>query len=110
MKEIHSCYKQFGISRGVCSRIVLQEFESLSPVRTYALPRTNAKPRARWLQARVPKTRWEAVHTFFTKKYIAITTLDILRNSLIDQIIATNNEKLLSAIDNIFEFAQVEED
>jgi hypothetical protein len=38
-----------------------------------------------------------------------MTTLDILRNSLIDRIIATNNEKLLSAIANIFESTQVEE-
>jgi len=38
-----------------------------------------------------------------------MTTLDILRNSLIDRIIATNNEKLLSVIANIFESTQVEE-
>ena len=38
-----------------------------------------------------------------------MTTLDILRNSLIDRIIETNNEKLLSAIANIFESTQVEE-
>jgi len=38
-----------------------------------------------------------------------MTTLDILRNSLIDRIIATNNEKLLCAIANIFESTQVEE-
>ena len=37
-----------------------------------------------------------------------MTTLDILRNSLIDRIIATNNEKLLSAIANIFESTQAE--
>ena len=38
-----------------------------------------------------------------------MTTLDILRNSLIDRIIATNNEKFLNAIANIFESTQVEE-
>ena len=38
-----------------------------------------------------------------------MTTLDILRNSLIDRIIATNNEKLLSAIASIFESTQIEE-
>ena len=37
---------------------------------------------------------------------MAMTTLDILRNSLIDKTIATNNEKLLSAIANIFESTQ----
>ena len=36
--------KRFGVSRGVCSRKVLQEFESLSPVRTFVFPRPNAKP------------------------------------------------------------------
>ena len=36
--------KRFGVSRGVCSRKVLREFESLSPVRTFAFPRPNAKP------------------------------------------------------------------
>ena len=30
--------------RGVCSRKVLREFESLSPVRAFAFPRPNAKP------------------------------------------------------------------
>ena len=39
---------------------------------------------------------------------MAMTTLDILRNSLIDKIIATNNEKFLSAIANIFESTQSE--
>ena len=38
-----------------------------------------------------------------------MTTLDILRNNLIDRIIATNNENLLSAIANIFESTQEEE-
>jgi hypothetical protein len=38
-----------------------------------------------------------------------MTTLDIIRNSLIDKIIATNNENLLSAIANIFESTQSEE-
>jgi len=36
--------KRFGVSRGVCSRKVLREFESLSPVRTFVFPRPNAKP------------------------------------------------------------------
>ena len=36
--------KRFGVSRGVCSRRVLREFESLSPVRALASPRPNAKP------------------------------------------------------------------
>ena len=36
--------KRFGVSRGVCSRKVLWEFESLSPVRAFAFPRPNAKP------------------------------------------------------------------
>ena len=30
--------------RGVCSRKVLREFESLSPVRAFVFPRPNAKP------------------------------------------------------------------
>ena len=38
-----------------------------------------------------------------------MTALDILRNNLIDRIIATNNEKLLNAIANILESTQVEE-
>ena len=38
-----------------------------------------------------------------------MTTLDIIKNSLIDKIIATNNEKLLSTIANILESAQSEE-
>ena len=36
--------KRFGVMRGVCSRKVLREFASLSPVRTFAFPRPNAKP------------------------------------------------------------------
>ena len=36
--------KRFGVMRGVCSRKVLREFESLSPVRAFAFPRPNAKP------------------------------------------------------------------
>ena len=38
-----------------------------------------------------------------------MTTLDVIRNGLIDKIIATNNEKLLNAIANIFESTQSEE-
>ena len=38
-----------------------------------------------------------------------MTTLDVLRNNLIDRIIATNNEKLLNAIADIFESTQSEE-
>ena len=36
--------KRFGVMRGVCSRKVLREIESLSPVRAFAFPRPNAKP------------------------------------------------------------------
>ena len=36
--------KRFGVMRGVCSRKVLREFESFSPVRTFAFPRPNANP------------------------------------------------------------------
>jgi len=36
--------KRFGVSRGVCSRKVLWEFESLSPVRAFVFPRPHAKP------------------------------------------------------------------
>ena len=42
--------KRFGVSRGVTSRKVLREFESLSPVRTLVFPRPNAKSLGRWLQ------------------------------------------------------------
>ena len=42
--------KRFGVSRGVCSRKVLREFESFVPVRTFVFPRPNAKPPQRWLQ------------------------------------------------------------
>ena len=38
-----------------------------------------------------------------------MTTLDVIKNSLIDRIIATNNERLLSAIAGIFESTQAEE-
>ena len=38
-----------------------------------------------------------------------MTTLDIIRNGLIDKIIATNNEKLLNAIAGIFESTHPEE-
>ena len=33
-----------GVSRGVCSRKVLREFESFAPVRAFVFPRPNAKP------------------------------------------------------------------
>jgi len=36
--------KRFGVRRGVHSRKVLREFESLSPVRAFVFPRPNAKP------------------------------------------------------------------
>ena len=42
--EITAANKRFGVSRGVCSRKVLQEFENLSPVRALVFPRPNAKP------------------------------------------------------------------
>ena len=35
--------KVFGITRNVRSRKVLWEFERLSPIRTFAFPRPNAK-------------------------------------------------------------------
>ena len=38
-----------------------------------------------------------------------MTTLDMIRNSLIDKIIATQDEKLLNAIVNIFESTYIEE-
>lgn len=38
-----------------------------------------------------------------------MTTLDILKNSLIDKILVTNNEGLLKAISSIFESTQKEE-
>ena len=38
-----------------------------------------------------------------------MTTLEILKNSLIDKIIATKNEKLLQTLANIFESTQPEE-
>lgn len=38
-----------------------------------------------------------------------MTTLDNLKNRLIDRIMVTKNEQLLSAIDNIFNATQVEE-
>ena len=48
--------KRFGVSRGVFSRKVLREFESLSPVRAFAFPRPNAKPPQRWQQANAKLT------------------------------------------------------
>ena len=38
-----------------------------------------------------------------------MTTIDIIKNNLIDKIIATNNEKLLNAISGIFESTQSED-
>ena len=38
-----------------------------------------------------------------------MNTLDIVKNKLIDRIMTTNNEQLLSAIDGIFESTQAEE-
>ena len=38
-----------------------------------------------------------------------MTTLEILKSSLIDKIVATKNEKLLHALINIFESTQPEE-
>lgn len=38
-----------------------------------------------------------------------MTTLENLKNHLIDRILATKNEKLLKAIDNIFDSTQSEE-
>ena len=43
------------------------------------------------------------------QKSIIMTTLEILKNSLIDKIVATKNEKLLHALINIFESTQPEE-
>ena len=44
MRKKAAANKRFGVMRGVCSRKVLREFESLSPVRALAFPRPNAKP------------------------------------------------------------------
>ena len=49
--KMPACNKRFGVSRGVTSRKVLREFESLSPVRAFAFPRPNAKPPQRYVQA-----------------------------------------------------------
>lgn len=38
-----------------------------------------------------------------------MTTLDVIKNDLIDRIIATRNEKLLNAIVSIFDSTQSEE-
>ena len=43
------------------------------------------------------------------KIYIVITALDSIKNSLIDQILVTKNEKLLKAISNIFESTENED-
>ena len=39
-----------------------------------------------------------------------MTTLDILKNNLIDRIIATKNESLLNAIDTIFKSVRLKEE
>jgi predicted SAM-dependent methyltransferase len=36
-------------------------------------------------------------------------SIEIIKNKLIDRVLATNNEKLLKAIDNIFESTKEEE-
>lgn len=38
-----------------------------------------------------------------------MTTLENIKNRLIERILAINNEKLLQAIDNIFDLTQTEE-
>lgn len=38
-----------------------------------------------------------------------MTTLENIKNRLIERILAVNNEKLLQAIDNIFDLTQTEE-
>jgi hypothetical protein len=38
-----------------------------------------------------------------------MTALDVIKNSLIDRILATKNEKLLNAINNIFDLTQTDE-
>lgn len=38
-----------------------------------------------------------------------MTTLNTIKNRLIDRIMVTNNEQLLSAIDTIFDSTQIEE-
>lgn len=43
------------------------------------------------------------------KIYIVITALDSIKNSLIDQILVTKNEKLLKAISNISESTENED-
>jgi len=38
-----------------------------------------------------------------------MAALDVIKNSLIDRILATNNEKLLNAISSIFDSTQIDE-
>ena len=38
-----------------------------------------------------------------------MAALDVIKNSLIDRILATNNEKLLNAINSIFDSTQIDE-
>ena len=42
-------------------------------------------------------------------KYKEMTTLDKIKNRLIDRILVTQNEKLLTAIDNIFDSTDLNE-
>jgi len=46
----------------------------------------------------------------FAKRQIIMSGLDILKNNLIDRILATRNEKLLKAINNIFDSTQAIEE
>lgn len=45
----------------------------------------------------------------FMKKITIMTSLDNIKNSLIDQILLTKNEKLLKAIANIFDSTEKED-
>lgn len=45
----------------------------------------------------------------FTRKFNCMTPLEAIKNNLIDRILATNNEKLLTAIEGILESTQVDE-
>ncbi len=45
----------------------------------------------------------------FIPNYRKMTAIDILKNKLIDKVLATNNKKLLKAIDSIFESTGQEE-
>ena len=69
--------KRFGVSRGVCSRKVLREFESLSPVRALAFPRPNAKPPT--VGRQLAKVARKLKQEIISKKYKRKNMSDIIR-------------------------------